>query len=452
MRPRQLLLFFLSVGFLVAQPPDVTEPNSIRQEAKRRHGALVKEGYNLTYGFSWDTQKEKKPIRLDLLVPENQSEHQLSLWLETEGGEASIQLLNPSGEPLIRWAGHKGETVLSRRLATGKYTLEIDPSKTSVGHAEFGVKGPLMQICKWEPTTSRAVPASPSMGFHWPYLLFFPKEIKYPCLLVVPNNTGFAVEDADMLRASATCEIQKQSALAERLGCPLLVPMFPRPSTPSEEGNLYLHALSRASLQAQTKAWKRVDLQLLNMIQDAQSHLKSKGLKSNPRVLLSGFSASGSFVNRFAMLHPEHVLAVACGSPGGWPMAPVVEQEGERLSYPVGIADAEALTGSPVKLEALRSVHWLFYLGDQDSNDAVPYRDSFSRSDEELIFRRFGKTLPERWKQAERMYSSHGLPAHFALYPGVSHSVTPEIEADIALFFEHRLKATFGGGLAESKK
>lgn len=452
MRLQRLLLLFLSVGFLVAQPPDTPGLNSIRQEAQRRHGALVKEGYNLTYGFSWGSQREKKPIRLELLVPETQSEHQLSFWLETNEGEASIQLLNPNGEILISWAGRKGEMVMSRRILTGKYTLEINASQASGGYAEFGVKGSLMQTCKWDPTTTQAFPPSPSKGFHWPYLLFVPKEVRYPCLLVVPNNTGFAVEDTALLRASASCEIQRQSALAERLGCPLLVPMFPRPSTPSEEANLYLHALSRASLQTQTKAWKRVDLQLLNMIQDARGHLQAKGLKLSPKVLLSGFSASGSFVNRFTMLHPEHVLAVACGSPGGWPMAPVAELEGERLGYPVGVADMETLAGSPFKLDALKSVHWFFYLGDQDSNDAVPSRDSFSRSDEELIFRRFGTTLPDRWKQAERLYSSQGLSARFALYPGVPHVVTPEMEIDIALFFENRLKAAFGGSLPEPKK
>ena len=444
MRLQRLPLLFLLVGFLVAAPPEAPEQNSIRLEARRRHASLVHEGYNLTYGFSWGSQNEKKPLHLDLLVPESRGEHRLSFWLETSGGVASIQLLNPGGETLVHWAGREGEMVLSHRLPMGKYVLEIDPSKTSGGYAEFGVKGPLMQTCTWEPTTSRAVPASPSKGFHWPYLLFVPKEIKYPCLLVAPNNTGFAVEDPEILRASATCEIQKQSALAERLGCPLLVPMFPRPSTPSEEANLYLHALSRASLQTQAKAWKRVDLQLLNMIQDAQGQLNAMGLTFNPRVLLSGFSASGSFVNRFTILHPEHVLAVACGSPGGWPIAPVAEQGGERLGYPVGIGDLEALVGSPFKLDALKSVPWFFYLGDQDSNDAVPYRDSFSRADEELIFRRFGTTLPGRWKQAEQLYTSQGLSARFALYPGVSHTVTPEMEADIALFFENRLKATFG--------
>jgi len=449
---QRTLLVLLSVSILAAQPSEVPTSNSIRLEAKRRHEALIKGGYNLTHGFSWESQRERKPIRLEFLVPETQSEHQFSFWLETNEGEAFIQLLNPGGQALVSWSGRKGEMIVSRRIPTGKYALEIHPTRTSVGRAEFGVMGPLMQKCELDPIHVLEYPATPLQGFHWPYLLFMPNKIKFPTLLVVPNNTGFAVEDVELLRTSAACEIQRQSVLAKRLGCPLLVPMFPRPAATSEDGNLYLHALSRASLITPTEAWKRVDLQLLHMIHSARERLLTKGIVVSQKVLLSGFSAAGSFVNRFTLLHPEHVWAVACGSPGGWPMAPVSEVGGERLGYPVGVADMGDLTGSPFKLDALKSVHWFFFLGDQDSNDAVPYRDSFSKSDAELIFHRFGPTPVARWEHARRLYSSQGLPARFVRYPGVPHVVTPEIETDIALFFENRLKATFGHRLEEPMK
>jgi hypothetical protein len=32
-------------------------------------------------------------------------------------------------------------------------------------------------------------------------------------------------------------------------------------------------------------------------------------------------------------------------------------------------------------------VRWFFFIGDRDQNDAVPYGDSFSKEDQELIFR-----------------------------------------------------------------
>lgn len=85
---------------------------------------------------------------------------------------------------------------------------------------------------------------------------------------------------------------------------------------------------------------------------------------------------------------------------------------------------------------ALRQVRWFFFLGAEDSNDAVPFRDSFSKADEDLVFRRFGKTPVSRWKRAEQLYLRAGLDARFVLYPGTGHQVTEAMSRDIALFFE----------------
>jgi hypothetical protein len=97
--------------------------------------------------------------------------------------------------------------------------------------------------------------------------------------------------------------------------------------------------------------------------------------------------------------------------------------------------------GEPVDARALRSVSWLFLLGDKDANDAVIFRDSFSRPDEQLVFRLFGPTPVVRWKKAESLYAKGGLDARFVLYPGVAHEVTREMDADVAKFFEERLAA-----------
>ena len=82
---------------------------------------------------------------------------------------------------------------------------------------------------------------------------------------------------------------------------------------------------------------------------------------------------------------------------------------------------------------------WFFFLGDKDANDAVVYRDSFSKADEELVFRLFGPTPVTRWKKAESLYAKAGLDARFVLYSGAGHEVTREMDADVAKFFEERL-------------
>jgi hypothetical protein len=79
-------------------------------------------------------------------------------------------------------------------------------------------------------------------------------------------------------------------------------------------------------------------------------------------------------------------------------------------------------------------VAWFFFLGDSDTNDSVPYHDSFSKADETLVFHHFGSSLAARWKEAERLYRSKGLNAKFKLYPGVAHQVSREMEKDIEAF------------------
>lgn len=80
-------------------------------------------------------------------------------------------------------------------------------------------------------------------------------------------------------------------------------------------------------------------------------------------------------------------------------------------------------------------------MGAEDRNDAVLFRDSFSKEQEAIIFHDFGKTPAARWAAAEGLYRKHGFNARFVLYPGAAHSVTPEMERDTAEFFERMARA-----------
>ena len=119
---------------------------------------------------------------------------------------------------------------------------------------------------------------------------------------------------------------------------------------------------------------------------------------------------------------------------------PVAEVDGTLLSWPVGIADVEALTGKAVDVRALTKVAGLFFSGDQDRNDAVPSRDAWSKSQQALVFRLFGSTPVSRWKNAERLYTLAGVKARFRLYPGVGHETTREIDGDVEAFFVEAMK------------
>ena len=154
---------------------------------------------------------------------------------------------------------------------------------------------------------------------------------------------------------------------------------------------------------------------------------------------MMGFSASGMFVNRFTVLHPERVLAAVVGSPGGWPIAPVSSWEGQTLRYPIGVADVQELTGESFDLEAFRRVPMLFFIGDRDTNDSVPYRDSYDDEDRTLIFNLFGGTPVERWDDAQAIYASIGADAEFRMYPGVGHTFSLDEFIAVREFFARAL-------------
>lgn len=414
--------------------------DALLSEARRRGDALVKAGFNLTRAFSLGGPGEGI-LRMTLLVPPHEGEHVMSAWWETGDGEISLKVREPGDAVSSAFKGRSGEVTLSLALAPGAHVLELDRSNAKGGQALLGFKGALVAPCQAKDVTVEEIAADPSREFFWPYLLALPPQVKAGRVLVVPNNTGFSTEDVAFLRASASCEVARQAPLAARLGTPLVVPLFPRPAVGGEDDNLYLHALTRAALATSVPRFHRVDLQLLAMLDDARARLAARGIETDGRALLWGFSASGSFVSRFALLHPERVRAVAAGSPGGWPIAPAATDGGEALPYPVGVADLETLTTRKADLKAARGVSFLFFLGAEDRNDAVPFRDSFSKEDEALVKRRFGPSPVTRWGQAERLWRAAGLRARFALYPDVGHEVTREMDGDVARFFEAALAA-----------
>jgi dienelactone hydrolase len=279
-------------------------------------------------------------------------------------------------------------------------------------------------------------------GFHWPYYLYVPPKVREAkgdgprTILVLPNNTGTADDDPDAHDRAARKRMDGAGRLADQLGVVVLQPVFPRPKA---DWRVYTHALDRDALLTDKAGLRRLDRQLVAMIDHARDRLAGEGVRADARVLVFGFSAAGMFANRFAFLHPDRVKAAAVGSPGGWPIAPVAEHRGKALRYPVGVADLEAVAGKPLDAKALAAVPLFVFMGDKDANDSVTFRDSYEEEDEKLISELFGKTPVARWAAAEKLYRDVLPKATFKLYPGAGHTVTPEMQKDLAAFFAEQL-------------
>ena len=205
--------------------------------------------------------------------------------------------------------------------------------------------------------------ASPTLGFHHPYLSYYNKKAdrsKPVYIMVFPNNS-MPSEDFQDHMDNALENIPGRAGTFEDLQIMSLMPVFPR-------DHLYVHALDHHTLKTERPDLVRVDLQLIAMIEDYRQKLEEMGFTVAEKILMDGYSASGMFVNRFVMIHPEIIKAFAAGSCGGWPMLPIAEYEGEAVQFPLGVSDMEEITGKPFDLEALKKTDGFLYGGSSDYN------------------------------------------------------------------------------------
>jgi hypothetical protein len=265
------------------------------------------------------------------------------------------------------------------------------------------------------------IPADPQKGFSWPYYLRTPNSVKQPAVLLVePNNTGNVYDDQTVHDLAAKNEALAWASRMEDLGCPYLIPTFPRPASYPE---VYTQALDRNTLLTSLPGLQRIDLQLLAMIDDARSRLASKGISVDTKVFMLGFSASGQFTSRFVLLHPDRIKAASIGSPGYGPIVPVGQWKGHTLPYQTGIADLEKLIGQKFDVATFRQVPLQIYVGDMDTN-IVPWYSPLPNSEVELIESTFGGDGAEdfwRWANYEAAYSSVQSLSQFVVFPGMMH-------------------------------
>ncbi|RKU10985.1 hypothetical protein C6503_19015 [Candidatus Poribacteria bacterium] len=296
------------------------------------------------------------------------------------------------------------------------------------------------------------VTVNPTEGFNFPYYLFIPQGInlnKPVHLLVEPCNTGVSRTRKSLDRKTkALAEASYATVIAKRLRVPLLVPVFPRPggdqvlvpisSRPGkDQWQAYTHALDRDTLLIRDGDLKRIDLQLINMIAHAQRLLRHNNMKVNEKVFMNGFSASGTFANRFAILHPTVVRAVATGGINGIPTFPTERWDDVTMRYPVGIADVKEVADIAFDEKAYKRVSQYIYMGALDDNDTVPYRDAFDEVDAELVKSLIGaKMMPDRWDMSQSIYKALEIPAQFVTYENTGHQIKGEMIDDIVAFFQ----------------
>ena len=285
--------------------------------------------------------------------------------------------------------------------------------------------------------------ANPDRGYYADFYLYISPGARKiaesggsATFLVQPNNSGTNSDDPEVHRKDAWWMGFERHKIADELNVVLLVPAFIRPG---EDWHIYTHALDKDVFTTKRKDLFRLDLQLIAMIDEVRSALDNQGIRSNEKFLLQGFSASAMFANRFTILHPDRVLAVAAGSPGGWPIVPIKNYDGSLLPYPAGIGDIENLTGQPFDSTAYVRVPQLIVMGSEDDNDSLDFTDGWDKGDADVVNTHFGNDPKSRWLYAESLYKKMGSSAQFLLVDGIGHD-RKKLQQYTTAFFENIVK------------
>lgn len=288
------------------------------------------------------------------------------------------------------------------------------------------------------------VKSNPGKGFNYPYFLFIPDGTPLDTelvLIIEPNNSGFVDDDLtkhiEKAERTATKDFYIGNYVAQELKYPLLVPVFPRSKSTSK---IYTHSLDRDVMLQNDNLLERIDLQLLAMFNDAQTKLKALNMNTSDQFLMTGFSASGTFANRFTLLHPNKVRAVAAGGLNGLLALPIDSIENKKLNYPLGTNNFKDLLNQEFQKKTFLNTPQFYFMGGLDENDAVPYDDAFDADERGLIYELLGKEmLPTRWKTCVDIYKNEGVNAIIKSYENMGHEHPDKVKQEIVEFFNRRI-------------
>lgn len=282
------------------------------------------------------------------------------------------------------------------------------------------------------------IEASGEKGFYFPYFLYLPDGIdtaEVHQIIVEANNSGFVDDDLEAHKEDARKSITGYSLgnyVAHDHLQPLLFPIFPRSETNWQN---YVHALDRNTVLL-NDSLERVDLQLLSMVDNAKHILAKSGYTIEDKVFMVGFSASGSFANRFSLIHPDRLSGVAAGGLNGILMLPEDSLKGRHLIFPLGVADFDSIFHKPFDSVTFSQLPQYLFMGGKDDNDAVPYHDAYDDYERNLIYDVIGEEMqPLRWTNCEKHYRDMGVNAKIKTYPKFGHVVNTTIRKDVSAFY-----------------
>ena len=212
------------------------------------------------------------------------------------------------------------------------------------------------------------------------------------------------------------------------------------PIIPSKgEEKPYYQQLSRDCFSEQ-KEEPNIDEQVVNIIEEVKNiEMKNKTIVKDvinipDKIFINGYSSSGVFAQRFALLHPELIQAACIGGASGSIPYPTMD-----LPYPLGIKDYKEITGKDFDSDSYNQIKFNYYVGEFEGLDkikrekdkeekTVPMHDmsyferSIPKEVGEELRNKFGEDLITRAEKEVMMLQANGANISHSVIEGKAHS------------------------------
>jgi len=295
------------------------------------------------------------------------------------------------------------------------------------------------------------VKANPEKGFHFPYLLKTSKKtVDANYIVVESNNTGSNNSIKGMTsKAKKSLGWVLGSSISKKLKYPMLMPVFPG----TMQWKYYFPQLDSDVLKIDEDKYRRIDLQLIAMIDDAREKLlKENNQNINEKVIMVGFSSSSLFSARFTFLHPERVSVAIGGGIGGLLPVPADKINGIEAIYPIGTYDFEKITGKKFDLEEYKKTPQFYYQGTKDKSN--PFRrgaEDLTDEEYKIVKKLFVDGLPfgdkpvslkvstVMWNNSQKYINQIVDNVRFESPKGLGHEITPKMIRKSTKFIKENL-------------
>lgn len=157
----------------------------------------------------------------------------------------------------------------------------------------------------------------------------------------------------------------------------------------------------------------RYDHLVMDMVEEVSANY---GLQPHP-FMLFGFSGGGHFAHRFALLHPEKLLAVSVGAPG------IVTLADETKPFWLGAGGMAEIFGKEPDLRALKGKAMHFVVGNSDREQ---WEITLEKGDSRWMegINDAGIDRPARSTALCASFAQHGADVRLDIVPDAGHDIT----------------------------